>query len=124
MALESIPAYTGFRGGPVGQAYNEAAFRYFLDADRRRVERSGRSIILVLASIRQSPGRAARLPDATAAAFFAGLAAGVREVDFVGWVPGRPRRRRCAAAGDRSIPRAARLDRQAHPHLPQEISFS
>ena len=68
MALESIPAYTGFRGGPVGQAYNEAAFRYFLDADRRRVERSGRSIILVLASIRQSPGRAARLPDATAAA--------------------------------------------------------
>ena len=85
MALESIPAYTGFRGGPVGQAYNEAAFRYFLDADRKRVERSGRSIILVLASIRQSPGRAALLPDATAAALFAGLAGGVREVDFVGW---------------------------------------
>ena len=85
MALESIPAYSGFRGGPAGQAYNEAAFRYFLDADRRRVERSGRSIILVLASIRQSPGRSAPLPDATAVALFAGLSAGVREVDFVGW---------------------------------------
>ena len=85
MALESIPAYSGFRSGPAGQAYNEAAFRYFLDADRRRVERSGRSIILVLASIRPSPGRTALLSDRVAAALFAGLAAGVREVDFIGW---------------------------------------
>ncbi len=85
MALESIPAHSGFRGGHIGQAYNEAAFRYFLAVDRWRAQRSQRSIILVLASVRQSPGRNLHLTHAAAAAMFAGLAASVREVDFVGW---------------------------------------
>ena len=30
MNLDSTPAYSEFSGGRVGQAYNEAAFRYFL----------------------------------------------------------------------------------------------
>jgi hypothetical protein len=85
MALEPTPAYSGLRAGPIGQAYNEAAFRYFLGVDRVRAERMRRSILLVLASMRQTPGRCAPLSDATAAAIFAGLGAGVREVDFVGW---------------------------------------
>lgn len=85
MALESIPAPSGFRVGSAGHAYNEAAFRYFLDADRKRVERSERSIILLLVSIRREPGRSAPLKDATASALFAGLSSSVREVDFVGW---------------------------------------
>ena len=61
MALEPIPAYSGFRGGQIGQAYNEAAFRYFLAVDRLRAERMQRSILLVLASIRPTPGRSAHL---------------------------------------------------------------
>jgi hypothetical protein len=69
----------------MGQAYNEAAFRYFLAVDRLRAERMERSILLVLASIRPTPGRCAQLAQPTAAAMFAGLAAGVREVDFLGW---------------------------------------
>jgi hypothetical protein len=85
MAIESIPAPSGFRVGSSGQAYNEAAFRYFLDADRRRVDRSERSIVLVLVSVRREPGRSAHLNAAAASALFAGLAASVREVDFVGW---------------------------------------
>jgi hypothetical protein len=85
MAFDSIPAYSGFRGGPIGQAYNEAAFRYFLAVDRWRAERSQSSIILVLTSVRQGPGRNVHLTNAAAAAMFAGLAASVREVDFVGW---------------------------------------
>ena len=85
MALELIPAYSGLRGGPIGQAYNEAAFRYFLAVDRLRAERMQRSILLVLASIRPTPGARAHLTHSTAAAMFAGLAAGVREVDFLGW---------------------------------------
>ena len=85
MALDPIPAYTGFRGGQIGQSYNEAAFRYFLDIDRWRAERSQRPIILVLASVRQAPGRSSELNPSTAAAIFAGLATSVREVDFVGW---------------------------------------
>jgi hypothetical protein len=85
MAPESIPAYSTFRGRPVGHAYNEAAFHYFLAAERSRVQRSRRSMILVLVSLRPSPGRSEHLTDATASMIFAGLAAAVREVDFVGW---------------------------------------
>jgi len=85
MASESIPAYSRFPGRPVGHAYNEAAFHYFLAADRSRVEHSRRSMILVLASLRQSPGRNELLTDAIASALFAGLSASVREIDFIGW---------------------------------------
>ena len=85
MALESIPAYSRFRGKPVGHVYNEAAFHYFLAADRSRVQRTPRSMMLVLVSLRLSPGRSELLTDAIASPLFAGLAAGVREVDFVGW---------------------------------------
>src|SRR5947207_1337856 len=85
MALESIPAFCGFRGGRVGQAYNEAAFRLFLSVDRWRAEHSTRSLLLVLVTVRPSSDRQAKLTDATAAAIFSGLGSCVREVDFVGW---------------------------------------
>ena len=85
MTRNLIPAYSGFRGGPLGEAYNEAAFRYFLDVDRRRVQRSERSIILVLVSVRGAGGARAALDQASASSLFAGLAGSVREVDFVGW---------------------------------------
>jgi len=85
MAVDRVPAYAQYRGGPVGHAFNEAAFRYFLAIDRRRAERSPRSLLLVLASIRQGHAAHARLSDTTAAALFSGLGECVREVDFVGW---------------------------------------
>ena len=85
MTLDLIPAHTGFRNATFGQAYNEAAFKYFLDVDRRRVRRSDRSILLVLVSVREHAGRNAQLTDEVAEQLFAGLAASVREVDFVGW---------------------------------------
>jgi len=80
----SIPGYCGYRG-QVGQAYNEAAFRLFLAVDRWRAERSMRSVLLVLVTVRQRPGPSAKLTDGTAAALFGGLGACVREVDFMGW---------------------------------------
>lgn len=85
MAFESIPVPSAFRVGPAGHAYNEAAFRYFLDADRKRVQRSERAVVLLLVSIRPEPGRSAPLSDAAASALFAALATSVREVDFIGW---------------------------------------
>ena len=85
MALELTPAYSGFRAGHIGQAYNEAAFRYFLAVDRLRAERSQRLVLLVLASVREAPGRSALLTHQTSAVVFTALAASVREVDFVGW---------------------------------------
>ena len=79
------PGYSGFRGGFVGQVYNETAFRHFLAVDRWRAERARRSILLVLVAVRQTPGLNAKLSDAAAAALFSGLGACVREVDFMGW---------------------------------------
>ena len=81
----STPAYSGFRAGNIGQAYNEAAFRYFLDVDRRRAGRSRRPLFLVLASLRERPGTNARLTQQQTGVFFGALAACVREVDLIGW---------------------------------------
>ena len=85
MALESIPAYSRLRASSVGHVYNQAAFHYFLAADRVRVQRSRRSMILLLVSLRPSPGRSEPLSDAIASTLFAGLTACVREIDFIGW---------------------------------------
>jgi len=85
MPLDSIPAYSGFRGGHVGPAYNEAAFRHFLAVDRRRAGRSARSVLLILVAVQESLGTSVKLTDASASALFRELAASVREVDFVGW---------------------------------------
>lgn len=85
MAPDSIPGLSDLLPAASGQAYNEAAFRYFLAADRSRAARSRRVVILVLASVRASDGHNATLNQNTAVALFTGLAASVREVDFVGW---------------------------------------
>ena len=85
MTLDSILVRSRFHSGQVCQAYNEAAFRYFLAVERARALRSQRFLYLVLVSLRQPAGRRARLTDAVAMAIFRGLNAAVREVDFVGW---------------------------------------
>lgn len=85
MALDSVPGVSDLLPGAFGPAYNEAAFRYFLAADRSRAARSGRVVILVLASVRASAGHSATLNQNTAVALLTGLAASVREVDFFGW---------------------------------------
>ena len=85
MAIESTPAYSRLRGSSVGHVYNEAAFHYFLAADRSRAQRSPRAMVLVLVSLRLSPGRSDFLTDSLASTLFTGLVACVREVDFVGW---------------------------------------
>ena len=114
MTLDFVPGYSGFKGGPIAGAYNEAAFKYFLDVDRRRVERSSRSIALVLVSVRSTPGRSAELPDDVASELFAGLVAGVREVDFVGW----HRHRRVAGA---VLPQAGDASREMRQQVAKRI---
>jgi hypothetical protein len=85
MELQSNPGYTMFHGGVAGLAYNEAAFSHFLAIERRRAERSRRSILLVLVSAQSQAGRPAVLSQTAASELFARLGASVREVDFVGW---------------------------------------
>jgi hypothetical protein len=76
------------------QAYNEEAFRHFLSLERKRSERASRSFVLVLVSLRTSPGETTAIAPALAARLFAGLGECVREIDFVGWF----RRERVAGA--------------------------
>ena len=62
------------------QAYNEAAFRYFLDIERRRAERAARPLLLVLVKLRST---SEATPDTRVVS---ALARCVREADFVGWL--------------------------------------
>ena len=84
MMPESLPSYSGFASGAAGQAYNQTAFRHFLAIERRRAERSGRPLLLILVALRRTHADN-RLSSALAAAIFRGLGETVREVDFAGW---------------------------------------
>ena len=86
MASESMRCACGVAlEGPPWQAYNEEAFRHLLAIERRRAARSQRSGLLVLVSVRSPTGASDRMPRERVKAIFAGLAAVVRDVDFVGW---------------------------------------
>ncbi len=69
--------------GRLGQTCGEEAFRYLLDTERRRAERSSRPILLLLVSVKK-PG-SDPIPPNVAATIFRGLWECVREVDFIGW---------------------------------------
>ena len=64
-------------------AYNEEAFRYFLDVERRRSEISNRPFVLVLLNLRAALSPNDIPPDPEA--LLAGLSHVVRETDFIGW---------------------------------------
>jgi hypothetical protein len=83
--LDLVPGQTGYVSGVAGRAYNEAAFRHFLEIERRRAARSGHLLLLVLVGVRDRAGRSVRLRPVVAANAFSALGSSVREVDFVGW---------------------------------------
>jgi hypothetical protein len=69
----------------LGQAYNEQAFRYFLDIERRRAARAQRPVLLLLMDLRDQPYAGARVDQLLAAKLFSGLWRCLRETDVVGW---------------------------------------
>ena len=77
--------YAASRRRTVADVYSEAVFRYFLNIERRRAEHAGRSVVLVLVSLRNPPGSSQPLGHRAATSIFSALASSVREVDFVGW---------------------------------------
>jgi hypothetical protein len=85
MAVDSVPAYSRFRCGHLGLAYNEAAFRHFLELDCRRAKRSMRSLLLILVRARMRGGVRPALDGRNAEKVFHALGSCVREVDFAGW---------------------------------------
>jgi hypothetical protein len=69
----------------VGQAYNEEAFRYVLERERRCAERYGHSLLILLVNVKRQAGWRGRMPGEAAAGIFCGLWSCVRDVDCVGW---------------------------------------
>jgi hypothetical protein len=85
VASEALPAYSPFRCGDLGFAYNEAAFRHFLGIERRRAARSSRAVLVILVRARIYRGGRPSLDARAASHVFKALGACIREVDFVGW---------------------------------------
>jgi len=70
----------------LGQAYNEEAFRYVLERERRCAQRYGQSLLILLVNVTRQAGWRGRIPGDTAAGIFCGLLSCVRDVDCVGWL--------------------------------------
>jgi len=73
------------REAGAGQAYNEDAFRYFLDIERKRSELFGRPFLMLLVDLKEQAEMSARIEPAVAAKLFSGLWLCLRETDFIGW---------------------------------------
>ena len=68
-----------------GQAYNEEAFRYFLDIERKRAARAHRPVLLLLLAANEPLASGADMDPVLAAKLFSGLWRCLRETDVVGW---------------------------------------
>jgi len=86
--------------GVTGQIYNEATFRHFLSREKKRTARSGRSLLLMLVSVRTGDGSEARISRAVAGRLFSAMGSCVREVDFIGWYRDRQVAGAVLAQGD------------------------
>jgi hypothetical protein len=62
-------------------AYNEEAFQYFLEIERKRAELSNRPFLLMLVDFNKSP----RIDGLIADELFSVLSLCLRETDFIGW---------------------------------------
>jgi hypothetical protein len=65
--------------------YNEAAFRYFLDVERRRSAASNQPFVLLLVDMGNPPASGGEFDALSARKLMSGLTECVRETDFVGW---------------------------------------
>ena len=71
--------------GRLGKAYNEEAFRYFLEIERKRAARAQRPVVLLLMDLRDSLQTGARIDPVLTGKLFSGLWQCLRETDVVGW---------------------------------------
>jgi len=71
--------------GRLGMAYNEQAFRYFLEIERKRAARAQRPVVLLLIDTKDSPPSGGHVDPVLAARLFSGLWRCLRETDVVGW---------------------------------------
>jgi GGDEF domain-containing protein len=67
------------------QVYNEQAFRYFLEIERKRSELSQRPFFLLLVDVKNPSGVKEPMGTEDARLLLSLLAANLRETDFIGW---------------------------------------
>ena len=67
------------------QAYNEAAFSYFLELERKRSERSNRPFMLLLADFGEKSSADPRMEPMVASSVLTLLGGCLRDTDVVGW---------------------------------------
>jgi hypothetical protein len=67
------------------EGYSEEAFRCFLTLERKRAERSGRSLLLLLVSLAGDGASGAHMPVGISRKVFSALSSSLRDVDFMGW---------------------------------------
>jgi hypothetical protein len=85
MQLESDRCSRIALTGRLGHAYDEQTFLYLLEIERKRLERSGCPLLLLLADLGDDRGPSTRLEPAIASRLFSGLWFCLRESDFTGW---------------------------------------
>jgi len=68
-----------------GPVYNEEAFRYFLQIERKRASRSNSCFLLLLVDLERQPGLSANFDSSTGAKLFSAMWPRLRETDFIGW---------------------------------------
>jgi len=71
--------------GRLGQAYDEETFLYFVEIERKRLERSGCPLLLLLTDLSDERGTSTELKPAVASRLFSGFWSCLRETDFTGW---------------------------------------
>jgi hypothetical protein len=78
-------AFSVPRAGARSRAYNEDAFRYFLELEWKRAARTERPFLLLLVGLMDDGRRNARIAPLLAAKLFSSLWLSVRETDVIGW---------------------------------------
>jgi hypothetical protein len=68
-----------------GPVYNEEAFRYFLQVERKRASRSNSRFLLLLVDLKKDARQSAGFDAATGVTLFAAMLPCLRETDFIGW---------------------------------------
>ena len=69
----------------IAGAYNEEAFKSFLQIERRRAELTGRPFLLLLIDLKNGSAAGGTMHERTADRVFAALMACLRDTDFIGW---------------------------------------
>ena len=115
----------GFSSGDI---YNEEAFRYFLEVERKRSELSNRPFVLLLLDLKKQSPAAPEINMPVAQKLFAALSVCVRETDFIGWYRTRAvagavltQHSDTAGANLQEVVRR-RIDRVLSERLPSELA--